>query len=446
MGLPPPRVADETKPSTGTVLATMQLATIGETEVRRSINIMRTLLGPAFARDFDLELWDGTRIPARDESRFTLAINAPFALRAAFLPPIDLNPGRAYVEKWIDIRGDAEAAVDVLTRAIGSIPNVKMPMLLGRLLALPKPPPYAEQAPAAELRGRRHSKQRDAAAIGFHYDQPIEFYRSFLDERMVYSCAYFDEGVETLEGAQIAKIDYILKKIGLKAGEEVLDIGCGWGALVVRAAQRFGARVLGITLSRQQHAEGNRRIVAAGIGDRARFELLDYRDLGKRVFDKIVSVGMVEHVGRERLNTYFRTAYRALRTGGLFLNHGIAHVGTGGYRVTGFMARYVFPDGDLLPIAEMTRAAEHAGFEVRDVENLREHYARTLRAWTANLESNWDAAIAATDERTVRIWRLYMAGSAQGFARGRMGLFQSLLAKPDDGNAGVPSTRRGLYA
>jgi cyclopropane-fatty-acyl-phospholipid synthase len=424
----------------------MQLATGGDTEVRRSIEILRTLLGPAFAQHFDLELWDGTRIPAREDARFTLAVNTPFALRAAFLPPIDLNPGRAYVEKWIDIQGDAEAAVDVLTRAIGSVPSLKMPLLLSRLLTLPKPPPFADQAPAAQLRGARHSKQRDAAAIGFHYDQPIAFYRSFLDERMVYSCAYFDDGVETLDGAQIAKIDYILKKVGLKPGEELLDIGCGWGALVVRAAQHFGARVLGITLSAQQHAEGNRRIAAAGIGDRARIELLDYRDLGKRVFDKVVSVGMVEHVGRERLNTYFRTAYRALRTGGLFLNHGIAHVGAGGYRVTGFMARYVFPDGDLLPIAEMTRAAEHAGFEVRDVENLREHYARTLRAWTANLEANWDAAIAATDERTVRIWRLYMAGSAQGFARGRMGLFQTLLAKPENGDARVPPTRRGLYA
>jgi len=424
----------------------MQLATAGDGEVRRSIDTLRTLFGPAFARDFDVTLWDGTHIPAREGARFTLAINTPFALRAAFLPPIDLNPGRAYVEKWIDIQGDAEAAVDSLMNAIGNVSKVKAPLLLGRLLRAPKPPAYAEQAPAAKLQGARHSKQRDAAAIGFHYDQPIEFYRSFLDSQLVYSCAYYDDGIETLEGAQLAKIDYILKKIGLKPGEDLLDIGCGWGALALRAAQRFGARVLGITLSRQQYAEGLRRISNAGLADRARIELLDYRDLGKRVFDKIVSVGMVEHVGRERLATYFDTAYRALRTGGLFLNHGIAHVGASGYRVTGFMARYVFPDGDLLPIAEMTRAAERAGFEVRDIENLREHYARTLRAWTANLEANWEAAIAATDERTVRIWRLYMAGSAQGFARGRMAIFQSLLAKPANGNAAVPPTRRNLYA
>ncbi len=438
--------AYETAAAIGRVFTNMRLATVGDPEVRRSLDILRMLFGASFARGFDVEFWDGTCVPARDGARFTLAINAPFALRAAFLPPVDLNPGRAYVEKWIDIRGDAEAAVDVLTAAIGGVPKMKMPLLLARILQLPKPPPFADQAPAAELRGARHSKERDAAAIGFHYDQPIEFYRSFLDEHMVYSCGYFDDGVETLAGAQLAKIDYILKKVGLKPGEELLDIGCGWGALAVRAAQRFGARVLGITLSRQQHAEGNRRIAAAGLADRARIELLDYRDLGKRVFDKIVSVGMVEHVGRECLSTYFSTASRALRAGGLFLNHGIAHVGAGGYRVTGFMARYVFPDGDLLPIAEMTRAAERVGFEVRDIENLREHYAQTLRAWTANLEANWETAIAATDERTVRIWRLYMAGSAQGFARGRMAIFQSLLAKPANGNAGVPPTRRGLYA
>jgi cyclopropane-fatty-acyl-phospholipid synthase len=425
----------------------IQTATSSPPEVRRSIDILRSIFGAEYVRDFAVDFWEGTRIPAAETPRFTLAINVPFALRAALLPPLDLNPGRAFVEGWIAVEGDIEAAVDVFGRAFDQLPRQKLPGLLARLLALPKPPP-TEAERVAKLAGTPHSRVRDAAAIGFHYDQPPAFYRAFLDPNMVYSCAYYDTGVQTLADAQIAKIDYILKKVRLAPGERLLDIGCGWGALAVRAAQVFGANVLGITLSREQQAEGTRRIAEAGIGDRAAIELRDYRDLGELRFDRIVSVGMVEHVGRARLEGYFAAAYRALRAGGLFLNHGIAHLrDEQGYQASGFIARYVFPDGDLLPIAEMTRTAERAGFEVRDVENLREHYARTLRAWVANLEAHRDEAIAATSERTYRIWRLYMAGSAQGFARARMALYQTLLAKPDiQGNAHVPPTRRDLYA
>jgi cyclopropane-fatty-acyl-phospholipid synthase len=265
---------------------------------------------------------------------------------------------------------------------------------------------------------------------------------------MVYSCGYWDDGVASLDEAQIAKIDYTLRKVRLRPDELLLDIGCGWGALVIRAAQAFGARALGITLSRSQYEEAQRQIAAAGLGDRVRIELRDYRDLRGETFDKVVSVGMVEHVGRERLDTYFRAAYDALREGGLFLNHGIAQQSRDGkgYRVGGFMARYVFPDGDLIGIDAALRAAERTGFEIRDVENLREHYARTLRSWYANLEAHRDEAIAATSERTFRIWRIYLAGSARNFRRGQMGLFQTLLAKNRDGRSSVPATRRDLYA
>ncbi|MFN2460990.1 MAG: class I SAM-dependent methyltransferase [Candidatus Velthaea sp.] len=417
-----------------------------QTELERAAGVLRALFGPAFAVQFSVRLWDGTVIAASGEERFALLVNAPFALRAAFLPPLDLNPGRAFAEGWLDIEGDAEAAIDAFAAALETVPKPKLPLLLARLLTLPKPPAVRARD-GAKLAGRPHTRRRDAQAVGFHYDQPLAFYRAFLDPNMVYSCAYFDDGITTLAQAQVAKIDYILRKVRLQAGESLLDIGCGWGALVVRAAQHFGAKVVGITLSRAQHAEGLRRIAAAGIVDRAAVELLDYRELRDRTFDKIVSVGMVEHVGRERLSVYFQSAYRALRAGGLFLNHGIAHLkSASGYRVSGFMARHVFPDGDLLPIAAMTREAERAGFEVRDVENLREHYMRTLRVWVRNLENNREAAIAATDQRTYRIWRLYMAGSAQGFARGRMAVYQSLLAKPAAGGAaGMPATRRALY-
>jgi cyclopropane-fatty-acyl-phospholipid synthase len=204
---------------------------------------------------------------------------------------------------------------------------------------------------------------------------------------------------------------------------------------------------LGITLSRAQYDEAQRRIAVAGLGDRVRVELRDYRDLRGEMLDKVVSVGMVEHVGRERLDTYFRAAYDALRDGGLFLNHGIAQQTKDGrgYRVAGFMAKYVFPDGDLIGIDTTLRASERNGFEVRDVENLREHYARTLRAWYANLEAHRDAAIAATEERTFRVWRIYLAGSARNFWRGQMGLFQTLLAKNLGGPAPVPASRRDLY-
>ena len=412
-----------------------------------AVEILELLFGPRAGWSFGVRLWNGTVLGAL-EPKFVLVVNEPSALRAAFSPPLDLNPGRAFVDGLIDLEGDAEIAVDVMGRATEHLSPRATAAIARRLLRLPKTS-AAEDGHEAQLRGRRHSLARDSAAIGFHYDQPVSFYRTFLGEDLVYSCAYYDEGVESLDEAQRAKIDYTLSKLRLRPGETLLDIGCGWGALVIRAAQRFGAKAKGITLSRRQYEEARQRIAAAGLEGQASVELRDYRDLGDASFDKIVSVGMVEHVGRSRLRTYFEAAMRALRPGGLFLNHGIAEQSPErrGYRVAGFMARYVFPDGELLPIWETTAFAERAGFEVRDVENLREHYARTLRDWVANLERNRTAAIEATDELTYRIWRLYMAGSAQGFWRGRMALFQTLLAKPDaEQHVEVPPTRRDLYS
>jgi cyclopropane-fatty-acyl-phospholipid synthase len=412
----------------------------------RSLDLLRLLFRDEFARDFAIELWDGTRIPANERTRFTLRVRTPYGLRAALSPPLDLNPGWAYVDGWIDFGGDVEAAVDAFMRAMQSLPRALLAVLVARLLQLPRPPartPVASQY----LRGRLHSRSRDAAAIGFHYDQPLAFYESFLDPDLVYSCAYFERDDASLAEAQVAKIDHLLRKLRLAPGERLLDIGCGWGALVVRAAERFGAQVLGVTLSRTQYLEAAKRIAERGLGDRAKVELRDYRDLEARTFDKIVSVGMVEHVGRSRLASYFGAAFRALRPGGLFLNHGIADETGGGISTRrDFIDRFVFPDGELIPVSEALAAAERAGFEVRDVENLREHYTRTLRHWVANLERNADRAIAAVGERAFRSWHLYMAGSAQGFRSGRMGLFQSLLAKPHaDGSLTLPPTRRDIY-
>ncbi len=409
--------------------------------------VLRSIFGGDYARRFAIRFWEGTFVPAQQERLFTLCVNDPGALRAAFHPPIDLNAGRAFAAGLLDVEGDVEPAVEVMMAimqrpAIGTM--AKLAVLLRRLPATELP-----DLREAQLHGKRHSLARDRAAIGFHYDQPVAFYRSFLDSNLVYSCAYFDEGVESVDDAQRAKIDYSLRKLRLRPGERLLDIGCGWGGLVVRAAQEFGAYVLGVTLSRNQCEEARRRISDAGVSDRARVELWDYRELPATTFDKIVSIGMFEHVGREKLPEYFGAAHRLLKTGGLFLNHGIAneHRTLRDGRASGFMDRFIFPDGELVNVSDALQFAEHAGFEVRDVENLREHYARTLRAWVANLERNRDAAIAAAGEQSYRAWRLYMAGSAQGFRAGRMGLFQSLLAKPLPNGAvpDVPPTRRDLY-
>ncbi|MBV8531112.1 MAG: class I SAM-dependent methyltransferase [Candidatus Eremiobacteraeota bacterium] len=411
---------------------------------RIAIAVLRLLFGDAYAGDFGVLLWEGTRVPAALWERFTLRINAPGALRAAFSPPIELSAARAFGAALVDVDGDLEYAVDRLFSAGRSLRGRDLVRLVGLLRRLPKV--AMPRLREARLRGRVHSLARDRAAVGFHYDQPLEFYRAFLDRDMVYSCAYWDEGVSSLDEAQSAKIDYTLRKLRLRAGEWLLDIGCGWGALVLRAAQ-LGARALGITLSRAQYDEAQRRIGVAGLGDRARVELRDYRELRGERFDKIVSIGMFEHVGRSRFHEYFRAAYEALRPAGLFLNHAIADrsAAGGSGKSSGFM-RHIFPDGELVPISDALSFAERAGFEVRDVENLREHYAKTLRAWIANLERNRDAAIAAAGEVSYRMWRLYLGGSAQGFRSGRIAVFQTLLAKSDDaGVVDLPPTRRDVY-
>lgn len=415
----------------------------------RTKRALRILFGDDYLRGFSIALWDGSVASGAAAPRFTLRIAQPFAVRAAFSPPIDLSPGRAFANGWLDFDGDVETGVDVLMRALGGMSPARLVRFAAALLTLPRAPLRTESLRAAKLHGWAHSRARDRGAVGFHYDQTPAFFGTFLDRDLVYSCAYFDDAAATLEDAQRAKLDYILRKVRLQEGEHLLDIGCGWGSLVMRAAERFGARATGITLSRSQYDEARRRIAARGLTDRCSVELCDYRDLGTRTFDKIVSVGMVEHVGRKNLSEYFRAAWNALAPGGLFLNHGIAEQSDGrtGGKVTGFMARYVFPDGELVNVGDLLGYAERTGFEVRDVENLREHYAKTLRAWMQRLEANRAAAVAASDERAYRIWKLYLSGSAQGFASGRMGLFQSLLARPfANGSTPLPATRRDLYA
>jgi cyclopropane-fatty-acyl-phospholipid synthase len=411
----------------------------------KTFNLLEAVFGDRYLRDFDVRLWDGTTRSSKTARRdFTFVVNAPGALRNAFSPPVDLHAGTAFVDGSLEIEGDLCAALAALNASNGKrspLETARIALLLAQLPREARP-----EAPHAQLHGKRHSRERDRAAISFHYDHPVEFYASFLDRGLVYSCAYYDDGVEDLDAAQSAKLDHVLRKLRLQRDMTFLDIGCGCGSLVIRAAQA-GAQALGITLSRVQYEMANRRIQELGLEDRARVEFRDYRDLGEAVFDRIASVGMVEHVGRTQLPEYFACAFNALRAGGLFLNHGITEQSEG--RNTprnGFIDRYVFPDGDLQCIGDLLGIAERQGFEVRDVENLREHYARTLRAWVANLERHREVAEASGGVAAYRVWRLYMAASAVNFEAGNIAIFQSLLAKPDvEGRVDIPRTRRDLY-
>jgi cyclopropane-fatty-acyl-phospholipid synthase len=264
---------------------------------------------------------------------------------------------------------------------------------------------------------------------------------------MVYSCALFHSRDESLDEAQYNKLDYICRKLRLKPGEKLLDIGCGWGGLIMHAVENYGVEALGITLSQPQADLANAKIRAAGLADRCRAEICDYRDVPTdRLFDKLVSVGMIEHVGEAKLPEYFHKAFQLLKPGGVFLNHGITESmqrepATG----PSFIDKYVFPDGELLPISTSLRVAEETGFEIRDVEGLREHYALTLRHWVKRLEANREKAIALTSPETYRIWRIYMAGSAYSFETGRIGLFQSLLVKSGRQAPPLPLTRCDWY-
>jgi cyclopropane-fatty-acyl-phospholipid synthase len=293
--------------------------------------------------------------------------------------------------------------------------------------------------------------RRDQDAVRHHYDVSDAFYRLFLDDGLVYSCAYFPEGGESLEAAQRAKLDLVCRKLALRRGDRFLDVGCGWGALVEHASAAYGARATGITVSASQLAAARARLGGYG----ATVEASDYRTLSTGApFDKVASVGMMEHVGRARLDAYFRSIHRLLRPGGLFLNHAIADSSGGRptlawahQRGGGFIWRYVFPDGELVPIPEVVAAAERAGFEVRDVESLREHYAETLAHWLGRLEARWEQAVAIAGERRARLYRLYLAASAVGFRLGRTSVFQLLLAKrtPDGRAEGVPRCRAEWY-
>lgn len=402
-------------------------------------------------RPFTVRLWNGAIIPAAGDSQFTIVLTHPGALRRMLLPPTDLSVGEAFVRGDFEVEGDLEAAVAMMAQAALSQSPREWIQVALRAWTLPRTIAAGAVLPRARLSGRRHSIARDRTAVRHHYDVGNAFYALWLDRRLVYSCAYFPMGTEDIDAAQEAKLEHICRKLRLRPGERLLDIGCGWGGLVRYAAARYGVHAVGVTLSEPQARYAQEQIRADGLEGRAEARVVDYREVTDEPFDKLVSVGMFEHVGRERLPEYFRQAWALLRPGGLFLNHGIAARPTAVIRHTRglgptFMQAHIFPDGELEPIADTLVAAEAVGFEVRDVENLREHYARTLRLWLRNLEAQSHRAVEVAGESRFRTWRLFLAASAQGFAAGRTEVFQTLLARPDaSGTVSLPWSRAYLY-
>ena len=391
--------------------------------------------------------------------RATISLAHPAVIRAMLMSGSDVGVAEAFIRGEITVDGDLESAIDAL--AVARTLRTPREWLIS---STPRNVRDAGNSDAARrerarLSGRRHSRERDRAAVEYHYNVSNEFYTLWLDTNMTYSCAYFRTPTDSLDIAQLQKYDLIARKLRLTAGERVLDIGCGWGGFVRFLAREYGALAIGVTLSSRQAEYARQRIAREGLEKTCRVELLDYRDLQPLgEFDKIASVGMVEHVGSANLAAYFSAAHRALTPGGLFLNHGIVSqtpIPSGLRGViarimpprSGFIERYVFPESDLLRLDSATAAAERAGFEMLDAENLRPHYQRTLQHWVRRLEANETEARRIVGEETYNTWRLYMAGSAQGFGSGRLGIVQMLLAKRDsDGNHSAPLTRDDIYA
>ncbi len=424
-------------------------------------------------RTFSIQLWDQAELPADGESKFTLVLNHPGALRRMFSPPVELSAGEAYIYGDYDILGDLYAFYDLLDILLGhNFSASQAASLLREIQSLPKTgPDYAITRLPARLHGKLHSPERDLQATRFHYNVGNDFYSLWLDSQMQYSCGYFPTGAEDLDSAQEKKIDHICRKLRLQPGERLLDIGCGWGGLVISAAKNYGVKAFGVTLSDKQTDYAQERIMRLEMADRVHVEMADYRELEKESFDKIVSVGMFEHVGQSHLPEYFSHVYKLLKPAGLFLNHGISRRADPGdltllksinsdphlprsvqsyfeRKVLGFGSfsqHYIFPDGELVPVSIANLIAEAAGFEVRDVENLREHYALTLRNWVRRLEEHHREAATLVGEAVYRTWRLYMSFSAIQFERAQTAVNQSLLARPDKGKVYLPMNRADLY-
>jgi cyclopropane-fatty-acyl-phospholipid synthase len=405
------------------------------------------------ARTVGVRFWDGSELPPvdGDPRHPTVVLRSPAALAHVAFRPGEIGVSRAFVSGEVSVEGDLEAVLALRNRFEGLRLGPRELALLARTahrlgaLRHGRPP-----IPETEFRkeGRLHSLRRDREAISHHYDVSNEFYRLVLGPSMVYSCAYFADPSDSVDVAQERKLELICRKLRLAEDERFLDIGCGWGSLVIHAAREHGVRAVGVTISEEQAALARARVVEAGLQDRVEIRIADYREIEDGPYDKVASIGMYEHVGREQLPTYFSKIRSLLRPGGLLLNHGItriqAHVDRRPWASDAtFFSRYVFPDGQLQRLGVVLQVAEDAGMEVRDDETLREHYALTLRAWVANLEANRERIIEIAGEQRALIWRLYMTGAAMAFESGEIGIHQTIHVAAGAPH-GLPLLRRGL--
>jgi cyclopropane-fatty-acyl-phospholipid synthase len=419
----------------------------------RSLDILRQL-SAGYDRDFAVRFWDGTTDPpmAGKPIRFTLVLQHPGAVRAMFWPFSNLSFGEAYIFDDFDFEGDTFAFVAWL-RHLAQLTEAltwrQQLQLLATMLRLPKQQAARNAALAGKPRVAGQGIEADRRGISSHYDRPSDFYRLFLGPTMQYTCSYFHSAAEDLDDAQRRKMDTICRKLRLQAGQRLLDIGCGWGGLLRHAATNFGVTGVGVTLAGEQAKWAERANAEAGLADKIQILFCDYRQMKFAAeFDAVSSVGMTEEVGLANLPRYFDGVARALKPGGSYLHHAInLRWNTPFPRWTGFARKYVFPNGQLQTLAAVHAASNAVGLEVRDVENLREHYSLTLQAWVRRLEANRAEAERLTDPVTYRIYRLYMAGATMGFDLGIYQLNQTLFVKPHTGGAaGLPLTRAAWYS
>ncbi|MDT0441672.1 cyclopropane-fatty-acyl-phospholipid synthase family protein [Streptomyces johnsoniae] len=403
------------------------------------------LLGAALP--LRLRAWDGSETGPPGGP--VIVVRHRRALRRLLFKPGELGLARAWVAGEIDVEGDLYAALGLLLAPIQAERDIpprqkltiarELVRLAGPAAPVPPPPPREE---VARRTGPLHSLRRDRQAISHHYDVGNAFYELVLGPSMVYSCAVWDDDTDTLEAAQTAKLDLICRKLGLREGQRLLDVGCGWGSLVLHAARHYGVRAVGVTLSEEQAVYARERVAKQGLGHLVEIRVQDYRETADGPFDAISSVGMAEHVGAARYREYAERLYGLLRPGGRLLNHQIARpprADESSYRVDPFIDAYVFPDGELAPVGRTVTLLERAGFEVRDVESLREHYALTLRRWVHNLEARRAEATRLAGAGRARVWRLYMAASALSFERAGIGVNQVLAVRlPVAGGPGLP--------